>query len=279
MSKQVYPTSLNCWLRDYPKFIKIIFGSEMDNLDGPWNNGSIILLERIGIDSPDTTPVVDEIPPDIKVTYSDNGTDSDWIFKISVYGWGTFFATPVGSNYYVDLEKFFEFESIYFDKITFRYRTVQDTQIAKTETIPSVIIPEEIFYAPPPNLPAPNPISPIETESYWDSIAGILIEYYWWIWNLNRPYSVSVISRETPSFYISGRQIEPKISTNNNWIDFYISGGKLKLIVSRISIECEDFLIGEPSDCTYSLDIVEAYWWDQLLINGVDRLPDLIRRA
>ena len=91
MSKHGYPESLNCWLRDYPRFIKVIFGPEMENLDGPWGNGSVVYLERIGFDAPDTSPTIGVAPPDVKVTYSDNGTDVDWVFKIGMYGWGSFF--------------------------------------------------------------------------------------------------------------------------------------------------------------------------------------------
>ena len=110
MFKEGYPASLNCWLRNYPRYIKVTFGPEMDNLDGPWGNGSTILLERTGFDSPDTNPVVGEIPPDVKVNYTDTGSETSWIFRISMYGWGTFFSNHSGSNYFVNIEKYLEFK-------------------------------------------------------------------------------------------------------------------------------------------------------------------------
>lgn len=281
MTKQGYPESLNCWLRDYPRFIKVTFGSEMNNLDGPWNNGSVILLERIGIDLPDTNPVVDEIPPDIKVTYSNTGTDVGWIFKIGMYGWGTFFATTGGVNYYVDLEKWLEFESTYFSKIKFRYRTVVQTQIPKTESIPSVNIPEEIIYNPPVGQPQPDPVEPTPTpvSNYWGSVALTLINYYWSFWNINTLYSHSMTVTQTSNLSPVGRQIGPVTDCAGQTAEFWVFGGVIKILLYSIAYECEGFLSGEPVDCTYSSYVSSAYNITSLIINGVNRLPDLIRRA
>jgi hypothetical protein len=286
MSKQGYPESLNCWLRDYPRFIKVIFGSEMGNLDGPWGDGSIILLEKESIDVPDTSPVTDEVPPDIKVTYTDTGTDVDWIFKIAMYGWGTFFATTEGLNYYVDLEKLLEFESIYFDLKKFRYRSVVETQIAKTESIPEVNIPEEIIYNPPDGNPPPSPPpdQQVPVTDYWGAVARTLVNYYNKppknIFNVNSINSISVSATKTSNLSPVGRQVGPTTTcSGNQLVEFWVFGNQLKILISSITYTCEDFNLGEPMDCTYSSYVSDAYFWNNLILNGSNRLPEFLRRV
>lgn len=285
MTKQGYPESLNCWLRDYPRYIKVTFGSEMGNLDGPWDNGSVILLERIGFDPPDTSPVVDEVPPDIKVTYSDNGTDVGWIFKMGMYGWGTFFATIAGANYYVGLEKSLEFESTYFNLKRFRYKEVVETEISKTIEIPSVTVPVEVIYNPPPGEPPPGYVPPPgrvppPVTIYWDSLARTLVAYYSTLLNLDPTYTVSATVASFSNLNKIGRQIGPITSAGGSTVEYWIGDGKILIYLINITIDCESWTQDEGfTDCTYSSYVSSAYYFTSIIVNGTNRLLELLRRV
>ena len=458
MAKQGYPESLNCWLRDYPKYIKVTFGEKAEYLDGPWSNGSVIFLERIGIDPPDTDPVGGEIPPDIKVTYSDNGTDSGWIFKMGMYGWGTFFTTT-DPNYYIDLEKFLEIDSDYANVKKFRDRTVTLTQIPKsialipggdedvgssgyahytyndpltpafsavssaaryigyrqgrhqdiytrfqavaaqnehpiiqalyyitlseqqvtsltmevygansdnapsvadesewlsavanlttayttfhldTGTLPigtlipidvtniiqeivdragwepgntlglfviddadetteyiqinhsasytylhlvyeGIEVPDEIIYDPPEGEPPPDPVDPPPIETYWDTVARKLVSYYSTLLNLDANYVVDAgVTSTSYAGVVPGRQIGPLTALGSSTITYHIWGSQILIAFYSVSIECEDFIVGEPVDCTYSSELSSIYAFTYININGVNRLPELVNRV
>ena len=280
MAKQGYPESLNCWLRDYPRFIKVTFGPEMENLDGPWGNGSVVLLERIGFDAIDTSPVTDEVPPDIKVTYSNNGTDVDWIFKMGMYGWGSFFADTEQPNYYVDLEKFLEFESTSFSLKKFRSRTTVGTQILKSVEIPSVVVPKKVIYVPPIGETPPDPVIPPSITTYWDSLARTLVAYYSTMLNLNATYTVTATVNRTYNLNPLGRQVGPIAScANGQSVEYYFFDNKITMYFKSISYHCEEYTFGEGFvNCTYDFSVSDAYYFTTIYVDGWNRLPDLIRR-
>lgn len=283
MAKLGYPESLNCWLKGYPEHIRVTFGPEMENLDGPWSNGSKIDLIRIGFDAPDTSPVQGEVPPDVKVTYSDNGTDVGWIFKMGMYGWGTFFAKVTEDNYFILLEKWIEFESTYFSKKQFRHREAKLTEIPKTESIPLVEIPVEQI-EDPPDIPEPDDppeiTDPSPTQDQY--LVLNLIESYWWIWNIDTLDSYSTTYTATDDFSIEGyRKLNASSAAYGNVAEFYTNGFQIKILFIGTTINCPDFQIGSDpiGDCTYTTEIRSAAIMDTLMINGWDYLPLLIQRA
>jgi len=290
MAKQEYPESLNCWLRNFPRYIKVTLGAFISELGGPWSNGSVLLLERIGFDAPDTSPVVGEVPPDVKVSYSDNGTDSGWIFKIAMYGWGTFFATLAGDNYYVLTEKLIEFESSYFSLKKFRHREVFETQIDEGVSIPNVDVPVEIIDDPPVD----------DDEEGGDDEGGgsstgttnlDSLDHSLLAWNLVRAYqseleinyieTISVTKYRANSLDVTGwRQLNGSTSYNGQKVEFWINAGILKVTFSTTTIECEDFVIGEGwQDCTYGTMITDAFTWTSLRVNNIEKLSLLLARA
>jgi len=279
MTKLAYPVSLNCWLRDYPRLIKITFGPSMDDLDGPWTDGSVIYLERIGFDNPDTSPVAGEVPLDVKVAYSDNGTDTNWIFKISMFGWGTFFSKSANPNYFVSLEKWIEFESTYFDLVKFRLQTVVETQIPKATTIPNIPVPVEVIYDPPPGEPPPVPVIPPNVEDAWDSTARTLVTYYKTLLNLDTIQTVSATVSQTAGTGTIGRQIGPVSSCAGQTCEFWIFGNQIFIVLYSLSYNCEDFLVGEPMDCEYSAEVSSVYTFNSIIVNGYNRLQDLVNRV
>jgi hypothetical protein len=286
MAKEGYPASLNCWLKNFPRYIKITFGPEMENLDGPWGNSSVLLLERIGFDTPDTNPVEDEIPPDVKVTYSNNGTDEGWIFKSGMYGWGTFFATVEDDNYFILLEKWFEFESTYFDIVRFVHREVQETQIPKTESIPNVEVPVELIEDPPPEEDPPGEEPPgiaVDLDTIDHAIfAYNLVQAYWHIWNIDNLVSISVQATRTLDLDMNDYRL---LSGNTGYfpytIFFWTSGfGYLKVAFYQLDANCPDIWMGNPPEgCDFEQQITDAFFWTSLKINSIEKLPDLIRRA
>jgi hypothetical protein len=285
MAKEGYPESLNCWLENFPKYIQITFGLLMGDLNSPWGNGSILNLIRIGFDTPDSNPVPGEVPPDIKVTYSDTGTDSDWIFKIAMYGWGTFFATTADDNYFIILEKWVEFESTYFDQKQFRHRMIVETGISKEISIPNVEVPIEIIWVPPPEVddPPPPPVvgdPTIDYGDFHDSWARTLINYYWSLWGITSIISISV-NHQSISTNISGfRQLAPTTGCAGGTVEWWTNGNILKVLVWSVTMYCDFTEFGfNPSNCTYDRVISEAYQWTSIYLNGQNILPTLLRRT
>lgn len=287
MSKQGYPESLDCWLKDFPRYIKVIFGPGMDLVDGPWGNGSTVLLERIGFDTPDTTPTVGVPQPNVKVTYSDNGTDSDWIFKIGFYGWGTFFATIPGTNYYILTEKFLEFESIYFSKKKFKYLEVFETQIGEGVSIPNVDIPVEIIDNPPS-----DPGNETEGGGSSDGTTNLdALDHSLLAWNLVRAYqgildinniqSIQVSKYRANSLDVTGwRQLQGTTGYNGQTVEFWTNSGTLKVTFSTVQVQCEEVDLETGwEDCTYTTFITDAFTWTSLKVNGLEKLSTLLSRA
>lgn len=283
MSKLGYPASLNCWLSSYPENIRVTFGPEMENLAGPWANGSKIDLIRIGFDAPDTSPVEDEVPPDVKVTYSDNGTDVGWVFKMGMYGWGTFFAKAAEDNYFILLEKWLEFESTYFEIKKFRHREAKLTEIPKTESIPLVEVP--VSWIPdPPDIPDPEtpPVVTDPNPTQDQSLVLNLITSYWWIWNIDTLDTWSTTYSATADLSVDGyRQLAGSAGAYGSIAEFWTNGREVKIVFISTTITCPDFQIGEDpiGDCTYSTQISSAAIMETLIINGWDYLPLLIQRA
>ena len=277
MPKRGYPESLNCWLKDFPRYLKLTCGPEMSNLAGPWSSGSVILLERIGFDDPDTSPVTDEVPPNIKVSYSDNGTDVGWIFKISMWGWATFVVPSTLSNYIILKENYFSIESTYFDTIEFRRVSFHETQIPKATSIASVTVPEKIIHVPSsvPSDP-PTPKDPI--PSAYGPESG-LITGYWNLWGESRNKSSSFVGSETLDLSVSGfRQLDAAGSWGGYLIKYYVSGSTLKVTYSIVTVTdtgCVDI----PENCSFDSEVIYAEIWTALYVNGVDRIDTLLEQA
>jgi hypothetical protein len=288
MSKRVYPESLDCWLKNFPRYIKIICGPAMANLGGPWVNGSVLLLERIGFDTPNTSPIVGVTQPDVKVTYSDNGTDSGWIFKIGFYGWGTFFATIPGSYYYVLTEKFLEFESNYFSKINFRHREVFETQIDEGVSIPNVTVPITIIDNPPidPGSGSSGGGSSSGTDNLdlldHALLATNLINCYWNFWGINYLGSVTVTKHRAATLDVIGLRelICARTTYNQLIVQFWLGAGFLKVTFGSIAIECDTFNFGDGfEDCSYTSFVSDSFTWTDLILNGIDKMSILLQRA
>ncbi len=282
MSKEGYPASLNCWLKDFPQYIKITFGLDMGNLNGPWRSGSTINLIRIGFDSIDTSPVETEVSDNVKVYYSDTGTDEGWIFKIAMYGWGTFFAKLDEPFYFILLEKFVEFESTYFDLKYFRYREVKTTRILTLTPIPLVVVPirlvEEATDDPAPITPVPPVTGNPQTN---DSMIANLIRAYWWVWNIDVLESSSISYTVTNIYFKGYRKLAGDGHCYGDTAEFMTNGNQLKIRFIGVTIHCDDFILGQDpiGNCTYTDEVVGAANVNSLMINGQNRLSDLIRRA
>jgi hypothetical protein len=287
MAKLEYPESLNCWLKNFPPYIKVTFGPEMENLSGPWGNGSVVLLARIGFSAVDTNPVEGEIPPDVKVTYSDNGSNIGWVFKMGMYGWGNFFATIEGTNYYVLTEKLLEFESTYFTQVKkFLHREVFETQISEITEIPNVDIPVERIDDPPPSDDdggdgdgggddgGGTGQGTVDLDALDHSLLTTnLIQAYWGAWGVNNVYGVEVAKYRAPSSVYGTledegwRQLEGSTFYNNLTVDFWTKWGILLVTFSNSTIICDGFNFEDGYlDCEYSLGITDYFIWTSLRI-------------
>jgi hypothetical protein len=87
--KQPYPVSIPIRFEGYPSAFKLICGA---GIPAPLSYGSRVILSR--------TPRCGVVQgsyvsgaslPDYAMIYSDTGSDTDFTFKCSDYGWGTFF--------------------------------------------------------------------------------------------------------------------------------------------------------------------------------------------
>ena len=44
--KLTYPKTLNVWFKNYPRVLKVTCGPNITELEGPWVEGSILLLQQ-----------------------------------------------------------------------------------------------------------------------------------------------------------------------------------------------------------------------------------------
>jgi len=147
--KTFYPRTLNCWLKNFPPTIMITCGPNITELEGPWINGSQVILAQTP-----TSKVhqgiyeINAAVPAYQARYSTTGFDTDaWTMYLKMFGWGTFFAVSGDANYWLRLEKYFEIISSYTTKtISFSIEKNIYTGISKAIEVPGLYIPVPPVY-------------------------------------------------------------------------------------------------------------------------------------
>lgn len=185
-----FPSSLNCWLKDYPRAIKITCGPAISLLEGPWVAGQEVYLFA--------TPMSKQWDPSIpqysienlgslQAIYTDTAMDDYYTLKLTMEGYGSFLYDENVANYWLAKEILFKIKSHYNGK-TFSFHHLDDiyTMIPNTVEIYGIDVPEQdpIYVDPDPDDgdndtgQQPPPAYALPTAISHAQFARPLIQYY-----------------------------------------------------------------------------------------------------
>jgi hypothetical protein len=299
--KQRYPKSLNCWLRDYPKAIKITLGREAPSLGGPWEHGSIVYLRETPLhkDWQGTIPTSSNILPILASIYSDTGSDDFYNLKVEMEGFGTFHYGEA-PNFWLEIERLFRIYSGYNGKV-FSFHSLETvyTGIPKTLSIPNIYtppIPPPIFKSPPPPPPIeppPGPIvippGPIEWPIYThpDSInhnifaLKLIIAYHNYAlpsfdYILNATVVVSKTKMDANSF--SWSWVSDQIDRGRSYNGALSYYGDCRVLPIKYMSGFLFVFLRPKADIAFDIegyDTLFAYFYDSITQNGVEVIYNL----
>jgi hypothetical protein len=155
--KSTYPESLNMWLKDFPKSFQLVCGKKFNDLPGPWQHGSRINFAATPLSKQDQGDYANgEQLPIKRAIYTNTGDEDTWDIRVNMYGHGTFYALAGEPYYFMQAEKYFLIESVYFDPVQFFHNEVHITEISTDIPIPDVYVPAD----PPEDRPERDPDKP-----------------------------------------------------------------------------------------------------------------------
>jgi hypothetical protein len=156
--KSPYPASLNMWLKNFPKSFQLVCGKKFNDLPGPWQYGSRINFAATPLSKQDQGDYASgEQLPIKRAIYTNTGDEDTWDIRVNMYGHGTFYALIGEPYYFMQAEKYFLIESVYFDPIQFFHSEVHTTEISTDIPIPDVYVPVVV---PPVEPPEKDPDKP-----------------------------------------------------------------------------------------------------------------------